>query len=171
MKRTITSIALIACFVAVAYAIPTTPPRDESNTRVIYVVRHAEKDTGPDPVLTEKGTARAERLSNIIEHEPISAIFVTDTQRSRLTGHPTATIHNTDLTKYAAKDGAALRASVEALPIDAGALVVAHSNTVSIVLEAFGARPIGDLPDDEYARLYAIVTRDGAHVRTIRLAF
>lgn len=171
MKRVITVIALIACVATAAYAPPTTPHSEAPNTRVIYVVRHAEKDTGPDPILTEKGTARAERLSRIIEHEQIGAVFVTDTRRSRLTGLPTAKNHSIELTEYAANDGAALSASVEALPVDAGALIVAHSNTVSVVLEAFGARPIGDLPDHEYARLYVIVTRDGDHVRTMRLAF
>jgi len=57
------------------------------------------------------------------------------------------------------------------LPEDSSALVVAHSNTVSPILESLGAEPSGDIPDEDYTRLYAVILQDGVHSKTIRLSF
>jgi hypothetical protein len=107
----------------------------------------------------------------MLEHEQLRAVFVTDTNRSRLTGSPSARTHSIETTTYPATDPHALRSMIEALPHDSNALVIAHSNTVSLILESLGAQSVGDLPEDEYTRVFAVVLRDGTHVRTLNLSY
>ncbi len=165
------SIAIL--FVAIAFTItrPSTPPPAPTDHRVVYIVRHAEKQTGQDPALSEAGLARAQRLAQTLANEPLAAIFVTATNRSRQTAAPTALAHEIETTQYPATDAQALREMLDALPPNANALVVAHSNTVSPIIEALGAQPIGDLPEDEYTRLYALVLSNGQHTRTLQLSY
>lgn len=171
MKHALFIIMLVAGITTLALAQPTTSPRDTSGTRVIYVVRHAEKASGPDPVLSEQGHTRADRLAQMLKHEPLGAVFVTDTNRSRLTGSPSSQTHAIETTTYPATDPHALRSMIDALPHDSNALVIAHSNTVSMILESLGAQSVGDLPEDEYTRVFAVVLRDGSHVRTLKLSY
>lgn len=166
------SVAIL--FVAIAFVItrpaqpsvPTTP-----DTRVIYIVRHAEKQSGQDPHLNEAGLARADRLAQTLTHEQLEAVFVTDTNRSRQTASPTALAHEIVPTQYPAADAQALRAMLDALPANTNALIVAHSNTVSSIIEALGDEPIGDLPENEYTRLFAVVLTHAQHTRTLQLSY
>lgn len=169
------SVAIL--FVAIAFVItrPSTPPPAPSDHRVVYIVRHAEKltgqEAGQDPELSDTGFARAQRLAMILAHEQLAAVFVTDTNRSRQTGAPTCVQQDIEATQYPASDPEALLAMLDALPANSSSLVVAHSNTVSSIIEALGGEPIGDLPDDEYARFYAVMLADGIHTRTLQLTY
>src|SRR4051812_12158967 len=51
----------------------------------IYLVRHAEKDAGRDPQLTEAGKKRAADLAHILKDKNIQRIYVTDYRRSWMT--------------------------------------------------------------------------------------
>ena len=42
-----------------------------------FVVRHAEKQGGDNPVLTQRGVKRATHIMNILKNEPIKAVFST----------------------------------------------------------------------------------------------
>ena len=48
----------------------SSPPPPET---VIYLVRHAEKQTGDDPSLTVEGQARAEELAQTLQQAGITA--------------------------------------------------------------------------------------------------
>lgn len=172
MPRTliITLLAILA-LLSIATTTKPTPQEAPSDTRVIYIVRHAEKADGPDPHLSKAGAARAEKLAQLIAHEPIAGVFVTNTNRSRETGAPIAAHNNLEATTYPPLDTAQLRSMIDKLPRNTNALIVAHSNTVSPILESLGAAPIGDLPEDEYDRLYAVVLHNNTHLRTIRFEF
>ncbi len=63
-----------------------------SCTTSFYVVRHAEKSTTPkeDPILTEAGSQRAERLKMILENKGIERVYSTKTVRTTTTGKPLA---------------------------------------------------------------------------------
>lgn len=157
--------------IAIAATKKPAPQEAPSDTRVIYIVRHAEKGDGQDPHLSQAGSARVEKLAQLIAHEPIACVFVTNTNRSRETGAPIAAQNNLESTTYPPLDTAQLRSMIDKLPRNTNALIVAHSNTVSAILESLGATPVGDLPEDEYARLYAVVLNNNKHIRTIRLAY
>src|SRR4029078_5982747 len=52
----------------------------------IYLVRHAEKLTGKDPLLTEQGNKRAGDLMRTLKGKNIQHIFVTEYRRTQNTG-------------------------------------------------------------------------------------
>ena len=71
----------------------------------VVLVRHAERvAAGQDPSLSEAGRARAELLALMLADASISAVYVTDTARSRQTGEPTAAGAGADLVEYEALD-------------------------------------------------------------------
>lgn len=166
----ITLLAFLA-LLSIAAANKASPQDSPKDTRVIYIVRHAEKSEGPDPHLSKAGIARAEALAKLIAHEPIAGVFVTNTNRSRETGAPIATQNKLETTTYPPLETAQLRSMIDNLPPNANALIVAHSNTISPLLESLGAVPIGDLPEDDYTRLYAVIIAGRQHIRTLRLSY
>ncbi|HNG63191.1 MAG TPA: histidine phosphatase family protein, partial [Ferruginibacter sp.] len=58
--------------------------QENAATRV-YIVRHAEKESGKDPVLTPGGFKRAGVLARALKSEGIQKIYVSRTRRSQLT--------------------------------------------------------------------------------------
>ncbi|MCR9075127.1 MAG: histidine phosphatase family protein [bacterium] len=170
----ILSILLLTILAALCLAFTSTRGEPEPaghDTRVIYVVRHSEKADGDNPPLSEAGIERTERLQRMLAQEPLAAVYVTQTARSLQTGEPIAEQHGIDTTAYSAFGYTTLRRFIRELPEDSNALVVAHTNTVSPIFESLGAEPIGDIPDEDYSRLYAIILQDGVYAKTIRLTF
>ncbi|THH41591.1 SixA phosphatase family protein [Neolewinella litorea] len=56
----------------------------------LILVRHAEKQFGHDPELTEEGTLRAQRLADMLRTVELDAVYSSDTKRTRLTAAPAA---------------------------------------------------------------------------------
>jgi len=167
-------LTLIALFLLAALsmlALAASKPEPEQSTQVVFVVRHADTSPGEDrdPDLNERGIERAKQLASLLANEPLDAIFVTNTERSRQTAAPIALAFTLAPTQYPATDAESLREMIMQLPANTTALVVAHSNTVTMINEALGAPSVGDIPHDEFSHLYAIVLSNGEHVRTITL--
>ena len=58
----------------------------DSLLKVFYLIRHAEKDTQKtDPILSEAGIKRAERLTEIMRQSWLDAVYTTLTSRTMLT--------------------------------------------------------------------------------------
>ena len=58
----------------------------DSLLKVYYLIRHAEKDTQKtDPILSEAGIKRAERLTEIMRQSWLDAVYTTLTSRTMLT--------------------------------------------------------------------------------------
>ena len=143
------------------------------NTRIVYVVRHAETDpsAGDNPLLTELGQSRAVRLATMLADQKLAGIFVTDTARSVQTATPIASTMGIEPTKYAPTDAQALIASINQLPKNQPALVVAHSNTVPMIIEALTGLAMDDLHHDEFDRFFAIVLNHDAFVEIVELRY
>ena len=60
-----------------------------SNTK-IYIVRHAEKQTGKDPLLTADGNARAGDLMRELKNKRIKRIYVSEYKRTQ---HTAESVH------------------------------------------------------------------------------
>jgi hypothetical protein len=71
----------------------TTPPivSQPGTTTTIIMVRHAERDAGYDPPLNTEGVARAQKLSEVLGQNGVTAIYATDYERNRQTAAPLAT--------------------------------------------------------------------------------
>lgn len=93
------------------------------------LVRHAEKQMGDKPALTEAGTARAERLAFMLERVDLDAVYSTRTKRTRSTAEPTAASHNLRVIDYDARELEEFATKLKSLYKGKTVLVVGHSNT------------------------------------------
>ncbi|KCZ60059.1 hypothetical protein HY30_12510 [Hyphomonas chukchiensis] len=145
----------------VSAACMSSPPPPET---VIYLVRHAEKQTGDDPSLTEEGRARAEDLALTLQQAGITHIYSTDTARTRQTAAPLAAALGLPVEIYDASD---LPAFARQLTAQRGTfLVVGHSNTTPPLVEELGGDPGTEINESsEFDRLYVLHIRGDA-VRT-----
>lgn len=139
----------------------------------IYVVRHAEKETGiematmkpfSDPPLAPAGQERALKLKEILASKNIKHIYSTNTLRTISTAKPLKEMYlNMPIVIYSMKPDS-FNLFIEAVrKIKKGdVLIVGHSNTVDdIVNKICGNTEVGgDLKDYEYDNLF-ILKRKG----------
>lgn len=139
----------------------------------IYVARHAEKETGIDPVtmktfgdppLSPAGQERALKLKEILGSKNIKHIYSTNTLRTISTAKPLKELFlNMPITIYSMKQDSFNLFIQNVKNIKKGdVLIVGHSNTVDdIVNKIFGQTAVpGDLKDYEYDNLF-ILKRKG----------
>ena len=101
---------------------------DEQVT-TFYLVRHAEKDYGDDPVLTKQGQERAERLKEILKNVDLAAVYSTNTKRTQSTARPTAEDHNLKIVSYRPSLLPELSEKLRSMYRGKTVLIVGHSNT------------------------------------------
>lgn len=162
------SVLLIAAFQMSAFG-----EDDWTDATVVYVVRHAEKASGPgrDPELNDVGVERANLLARMLQDESLGAVFCTATVRSHSTGEPSAAVAGVAIQEYAPMDAAALASRIRKNHAGQRVLVVAHSNTVAPIVAALGGDHIAELREDEYDRLFAIVLNGTGDNPTLKLRF
>ena len=138
----------------------TTFAQQETGVTKIFIVRHAEKETGKDPVLTSAGNARAGDLMRALQNEGIQKIYVSQYKRTQMTGDSLRIHFKTDTVQYAADTlcdnliNSIMQHSDFGKPI----LIIAHSNTIPQIIRKFGITdyPYGDIPDNEFDNLFVI---------------
>lgn len=136
----------------------------EAPYTTIYLVRHAEKATGPDPVLTPAGLERAKALAIRLGEADLAHIYSSDYARTRQTAAPVAKATALPVELY---DPRQLEQFAEQL-IDACGicLVVGHSNTTPDLVSALGGDPGEEINEaTEFNRMY-ILTVSGQQVST-----
>ena len=131
------------------------------NGTSIYLVRHAEKGTGNDPVLTGAGNKRAGDLMRTLKSKKIRHIYVTDYRRSGLTADSMRLQLGIDTVHYDAADttGADLIAKIKAHhDFGKAILVIGHSNTIPQLIKDLGVKNYkpGNIPDNEFDNIYLI---------------
>jgi broad specificity phosphatase PhoE len=128
-------------------------------TTTILLVRHAERPSGVD-TLNAEGYARAEVLAHVGEKSGVSAIYHSDTVRTRLTAAPLAALLNLVPTVHPAQDSVGLARSLLANHCGETVLVVGHSNTLNQIIQAAGGATLPDLDESEFDTLYILEVRD-----------
>lgn len=138
----------------------------------IFLVRHAEKSapTGDVP-LSAEGHQRAVALAAMLRDAKVTAVFTSDTRRTRETASPLAQQLQLTPQTLPASDLPGLVAKLKALPVGSVALVVHHSNTVPQLVALLGAGPQTDIPDSEYDRLYIVTRQPGGAASLVRLRY
>ncbi len=140
-------------------------------TASIILVRHADiASGGGDPSLSAAGQARANLLRDMLQDVNIRAVFVTDTNRSRQTGTPTAAAAGVALSTYPALDAAWLAARVRSRHTGHTVLVVAHSNTVDDIAAAFGASGVFELAEHQFDRMF-VISRTWCRTQRVSMRF
>ena len=135
----------------------------------IYLVRHAEKQAGPDPALTPIGEQRAENYAEWLGACEIQHVFSTETQRTTQTATPLAEKLKLEVQSY---DPQQLDKFAEQLKsVEGNVFVVGHSNTTPQLVELLGGdagEPIDE--SSEFDRVYQLVIQDGQVIHTNRFA-
>ena len=129
----------------------------------VILVRHAEKAARPadDPPLTNDGERRARDLVAALADARVSMVISTQFQRSQATAKPVAdAAHQTAVVVPATADpkahATAVAEKVRSAPAGGTVVIVGHSNTVPLIIEALGGPKMQDLCDAEYANLFVL---------------
>lgn len=145
----------------------------KQSPKTIYVVRHAEKLlTGEDPMLSVAGSARAEKLNQLMADKEIQHAFSTNYLRCLATLKPLADAQGIDLELYDVKDHDAL---VEELRKREGnAIVVGHSNTIHHLVNYFlaeGQDSFQELTDLEYDFIFEVELKADGKSAAVRKVY
>jgi len=145
-----------------------------SNT--IYIVRHAEKETGidmatmkpsTDPPLSLAGQERALKLKQVLSSENIKHIYSTNTVRTISTGTPLKELYLGMLIQIYSSKMDSMDAFIQRIKnIRKGnVLIVGHSNTVDDLANKIAGAAVvpGDLKDSEYDNLFILKRKGNAY--------
>jgi len=126
----------------------------------IFIVRHAEKETGKDPLLTAEGNKRAGDLMRVLQNEGIQKIYSSKTRRTQNTGDSLRLQMNIAMELYDADTvcDKLLNAVMENRDFGKTILIIGHSNTIPQIIRKFGVTdyPYGDLGDNDYDNLFLV---------------
>lgn len=130
---------------------------------MIFIVRHAEKQTGNDPLLTDDGNKRAGDLMRTLKKEKIKRIYVTQYKRTQHTADSLQLQLGIDTMQIIADTScAALFAAISHnndwnKPI----LIITHSNIIQKIIYKLGITgfPQQNIPEKEFDNLYRIIVK------------
>lgn len=172
------SSACLLLLVACAGARPTEPraePPVPSASTVVVLVRHAEKASDEeDPPLTPAGLERARALVPVAQSAGVSALYTTRLRRTRETAQPLAErLGLTLATLDVLPSGGKAQAEAQARALLSGhrgetVLVVGHSNTLPLLVEALAGIPVPPIPDTEYDRFTVVVVPPSGPARLLQ---
>jgi len=126
--------ALIPLLIVTACS-PSGPPR---SVTTVLLVRHAERDDGS---LNEAGLERADQLAQVALKAGVTAVYTTDTGRTRRTARPVADMLDLEPLIYQVGSSEQIREFAAKLKSDHRGevvLVVGHNPTVPRTIDALG---------------------------------
>ncbi|SET72909.1 SixA phosphatase family protein [Thalassotalea agarivorans] len=148
----------------------TSTPAD-THSHSFYLVRHAEKqDTKDTPHLTECGQLRALSLSKYLSDANIKQIFSTQYNRTYETALPLAKKQGLPIQYYQPRALADFASQLQ--KIDDNTLIVGHSNTTPMLVNALVGSNYAWINEDEYDVLFKInYTKEHMHVEKLTHTF
>ena len=127
---------------------------------VVFLVRHAEQASdSDDPPLTEAGQRRARALITVLKDAGLTAIYVSELQRTLQTAEPLVQALQIEPTRLPRRDIEGLLGQLRTQHADGRVLIVSHSLTIPRVLKAFGHPEEVVIQREEYDRLFVIVPK------------
>jgi len=128
-----------------------------------YLVRHGEKDTGANPVLSKLGNLRAGDLYRLLKDKKIGKIYFTQYRRTMITGDSLRLYTNTDTVRYKADaKGDDIVNKLLSEKVGQNILIIGHSNTIPAIVRRLGVPDFKpeEIPDNEYDNLYIVTIKD-----------
>ena len=125
---------LVPVLIATACS-PSSPPR---SVTTVLLVRHAERDDGS---LNEAGLERAEQLAQVALKAGVTAVYTTDTERTRRTARPLADALDLEPLIYQVGSSEQIGEFAAKLKSDHRGevvLVVGHNPTVPRTIQSLG---------------------------------
>ncbi|KZN49314.1 SixA phosphatase family protein [Pseudoalteromonas luteoviolacea] len=123
----------------------------------IILVRHAEKQKGVDPSLTQQGIKRAQIIAQMmLPYEP-TKLYSTDYNRTKATLAPLADLIDTHISLY---NPGRLDEFAHMLKKQAGTIIVAgHSNTTPVLVKLLTGRDV-EIAEDEFDKVFVVTFED-----------
>ena len=138
--------------------------QQETAVTRIFIVRHAEKEAGKDPLLTADGNARAGDLLRALKNEGIQKIYTSRTRRTQMTGDSMRIQLGIDTVHYTADTicDELISAIMEHRDFGKTILIIAHSNTIPKIIRKLGVvdYPQADIPDKEFDDLFLVTYKN-----------
>ena len=161
MSFTTAAITMLALTASLALVMNTEESEMAGQGRTIIVLRHAEKEAGTDPVLTERGLKRAQEVALLLGKCGATALISSEFKRTRLTLEPLAMALERKVETIPAADTKQLVERCRTAADGSTLVICGHSNTVPALLKALGAEPsrldaAAMIPDAEFGRLYIL---------------
>lgn len=158
MKASFILLTIFCC----AIGLHAQPPLANSKTK-IYIVRHAEKETGKDPALTAAGRQRAGDLVRKLKNKHIRRIYVTEYRRTQMTGDSMRIQLGIDTVHYAADTTGddLIKKIFQHDDLQDAILVIGHSNTIPKIMRKLGVMnfPQENIADAEFDNLFLVRSR------------
>jgi broad specificity phosphatase PhoE len=155
MRRT-----TIGCIVSLALCLLSAPCLADAQ-QVVFLVRHGEQASGAngDAPLTEAGQRRARALATVLKDAGLTAIYVSEFQRTGQTAEPLAQALQIEPIRLPRGDIEGLIKGLRTQHADGRVLIISHSLTIPHVLKAFGHPEEVVIQREEYDRLFVIVPK------------
>ena len=175
-KRRHRRIQIIVAYIAVAIGLAWFF-ESQATTTVIFI-RHAEKDLTQldNPGLSDQGRVRvAELTRQLIDADVVAgidAIYSTSYRRNTETVQPLAKILNLEINYYNPTENEEVLENILDNHKGKIILVVAHSNTVPILIADLGAsKNVPPIAEHEYDNIYIVSIPWFGKTKTIRLRY
>ncbi|PSL46774.1 histidine phosphatase superfamily protein (branch 1) [Chitinophaga niastensis] len=140
-------------------------------TGTFYIIRHAERNPGPDSTLTAAGLQRAGALYALLKDSGLNKIYLTHYKRSIGTADSLRLRLHLDTCFYKADTSGESLIYEITRHEDWGKrlLVIGHANTLIPILHSLRAKPrIDSIGDKEYDRLFIVrKNREGTTLKEI----
>jgi broad specificity phosphatase PhoE len=155
MRRT-----MIGCIVSLALGFLAAPCLTDAQ-QIVFLVRHAEQASGAngDEPLTETGQRRARALAAVLKDTGLTAIYISESQRTLQTAEPLAQALRIEPTRLPRRDIEGLITQLRTQQAEGRVLIVSHSLTLPHVLKAFGHPEEVVIQREEYDCLFVIVPK------------
>jgi phosphohistidine phosphatase SixA len=147
---------------------------------IVFALRHADRKPAPDDDLTPAGIERARLLARMLADSGVRTAFCSDAKRTQLTVKPLQELPGANLEIVVVSTNAAggidahvqqIVDKVKALPDDAIAAVVGHSNTVGPVVKGLTGRTIDPIADHEFDKLFVLSVPAGGGSTLVPLRY
>ncbi|MEO6731519.1 MAG: phosphoglycerate mutase family protein [Ferruginibacter sp.] len=126
----------------------------------VYLVRHAEKLSGQDPLLTKDGNKRAGDLMRTLQQKKIRRIYVTEYKRTQGTADSLRIQIGIDTVHYLSDTSCTDLFNQIKTHKDLGntILIIGHSNTIPIIIRKLGIAnyPLEYIPDTAFDNLFLV---------------
>lgn len=156
---------------------PTAPSTEDAKLlnsvpTTVFLVRHSEKESGSDPVLSSVGLERNAALVNLLSEIEFDAVFSTAFKRTEMTAKAICDAQDLELINYDHKDLPGLAQMIKEDYQGQQVLVVGHSNstpTLCGLLDGTGAHE--DFDESDYGNLMMVVVPALGPAKTLKLRF
>ena len=129
------------------------------SAHTVYLVRHAEKQKGDDPALTDAGKVRADLLRDKLKDKGVAYIHASNYRRTLETAGPLAEELGMDVLLYDPRDLQDFADYLKSMP--GVHLVVGHSNTTPELAALLAGESFEPMPETEYDRFITVMLGAG----------